>query len=157
MNICINKERCNAVCNDFLALNKNDALPLSVKLHTLLCKDCRKSIRLYRQAENLCAYPLSGTLSFDDPRVTAVMKRITDTYSGANEDDIQLISLKRWIIAGCILVGTILLFGLFGTSDVRPHMQILLYLCFAGFISGYCAFFVGGNLQFFIKKYRSCV
>ena len=37
MNICINKERCNAVCNDFLALDKNDALPLSVKLHTLLC------------------------------------------------------------------------------------------------------------------------
>ncbi|WP_428770973.1 hypothetical protein V1L52_03770 [Treponema sp. HNW] len=152
----------NDICSDvierFLASDKYEALPFLSALHCLRCKKCRSLIKTLRTAEAAAGSAAKKRLfegAADDPVILRIMERLEPlrTYDGA--DFPRTISLKRWISAGCILITAIVLFGLFSTIDGAEKMQLLLYLCFALFISGYCAFFVGGNLNFFIKKIRT--
>lgn len=150
---------CTAVIERFLASDKYEPLPFLSALHCLRCAQCRSFIKTLRTAEKTAASAAKKSLfemrAADDPVILRIMARLEPlcTREGANFP--HTIPLKRWISAGCILIAAIVLFGLFSTTDGAEKMQLLLYVCFALFISGYCAFFVGGNLNFFINKIRT--
>ena len=144
--------KCDAFTERFLALDKDERMSAAMKIHALMCRDCRDFIRLYAKAEKLCAEPSQAVLPQDDPTLALIIKKIAPTASQKEEEGVELISLKRWIISGYILVFAVFLFGVFNTIDGSSKLHMLLFLCFALFISGYCAFFIGSNLNFFIKR-----
>ena len=150
------KDTCTAVMDRFLALDKGEALPPAVKLHSIHCTKCRTLIKSLAAAENLGAETFSAITPKDDPAVARIMSAIPATAI-TSEEPVQIISLKRWIWSGCVLVAAVLLFGTFSTADGGAKLQILLNLCFALFIAGYCAFFVGSNLNFFTKKIQTAL
>ena len=145
--------KCDAFTERFLALDKNEHIDATMKIHALMCRDCRDFIRLYAKAEKLCAEPLQAVLPQNDPTLALIIKKIAPTTSQKEEEGVELISLKRWIISGFILVFAVFLFGVFSTIDGSSKLHMLLFLCFALFISCYCAFFIGSNLNFFIKRF----
>ncbi|MGI5174662.1 hypothetical protein H0R92_13820 [Treponema sp. OMZ 840] len=151
----MNIDICDTVINRFLHLDKPNAVPFSIRLHCIRCKKCRSLIQALSTVENRASAPLRTVTPADDPCITRIMEHIDPDFAQKTEDPVQIISFKRWISSGCILIAAILLFGLFSAADIKSEMQILLYLCFALFISGYCAFFVGSNLNFFIKKIQA--
>ena len=144
--------KCDAFIERFLALDKDEHMDTAMKIHARMCRDCRDFIRLYAKAEKLCAEPSQAVLPQDDPTLALIIKKIAPTASQKEEEGVELISLKRWIISGFILVFAVFLFGVFNTIDGSSKLHMLLFLCFALFISGYCAFFIGSNLNFFIKR-----
>ena len=145
--------KCDAFTERFLALDKNERMDAAMKIHALMCRDCHDFIRLYAKAEKLCAEPSQAVLPQDDPTLALIIKKIAPTASQKEEEGVELISLKRWIISGFILVFAVFLFGVFSTIDGSSKLHMLLFLCFALFISCYCAFFIGSNLNFFIKRF----
>lgn len=150
------KKICTAVIERFLASDKNAPLPLTSVIHCIGCAQCRTLIKTLKAAEAEARLEakknLFGTGAADDPVIVHIMKHIEASYAVKCESCVHSISLTRWISAGCILIAAILLFGLLSAAGGIRQMQLLLYLCFALFITGYCAFFVGSNLSFFIKK-----
>lgn len=150
---------CSTVIECFLASDKHESLPFLSAVHCLKCKKCRNLIKTLRTAENAALTAAKKGLfeirTADAPFVMRIMEHIESAYGSKHEKPVHGISLTRWISAGCILIAAIVLFGLFSAAAGIRQMQLLLYLCFALFITGYCAFFVGGNLNFFIKKIRT--
>lgn len=144
--------KCDAFTERFFALDKDERMSAAMKIHALMCRDCRSFIRLYAKTEKLCAEPLQAVLPQDDPTLALIVKKIDPSCAHKDDERIELISLKRWIISGFILVFAVFLFGAFSTIDGSSKLHMLLFLCFALFISGYCAFFIGSNLNFFIKR-----
>ena len=109
-----------------------------------------------RRDENSRAYVQGlprAVLPQNDPTLALIIKKIAPMASQKTEERVELISLKRWIVSGFILVFAVFLFGVFSTIDGSSKLHMLLFLCFALFISGYCAFFIGSNLNFFIKRF----
>lgn len=149
---------CTAVIERFLASDKNKPLPLVSPVHCLRCAECRTIIKKLRSAEAAAKSAHKSLLEIaepDNPVIMQIMQRIDATHGYKSENPVHTISLTRWISAGCILIAAIVLFGLFSAADAARQMQVLLYLCFALFVTGYCAFFVGSNLNFFIKKIQA--
>ena len=144
--------KCDAFIERFLALDKDEPMDAAMKIHALMCRDCRDFIRLYAKTEKLCTEPLQAVLPQNDPALALIIKKIAPMASQKTEERVELISLKRWIVSGFILVFAVFLFGVFSTIDGSSKLHMLLFLCFALFISGYCAFFIGSNLNFFIKR-----
>ncbi len=153
------KDICTAVIEGFSASDKHEPLSFLSAVHCLKCKNCRNLIKTLRTAENAARIEakksLFGIGAADDPVIVRIMAHIESAYGSKHEHPIHGISLTRWISAGCILIAAIVLFGLFSAAAGIRQMQLLLYLCFSLFITGYCAFFVGSNLSFFIKKIRT--
>ena len=159
---------CSTVIECFLASDKHEPLSFLSAVHCLKCKNCRNLIKTLRTAENAARIEakksLFGIGAADDPVIVRIMAHIESAYGSKHEYPVHAISFTRWISAGCILIAAIVLFGLFSAAAGIRQMQLLLfftiyimkkYLCFSLFITGYCAFFVGSNLSFFIKKIRT--
>jgi len=103
-------------------------------------------------AEKASAEPLQVTLPLTDSNLAMILKRIDPTFTTLEEYQMQPISMKRWLVSGFVLIAGIFLFGVFSASATQSDLQVPIYLCFSLFICGYCAFFVGSNLDFFIKQ-----
>ena len=131
--------KCDAFTERFLELDKNEHMDAAMKIHALMCRDCRDFIRLYAKAEKLCVEPLQAVLPQNDPTLALIIKKIAPTASQKEEEGVELISLKRWIISGFILVFAVFLFGVFSTIDGSSKLHMLL--------------FIGSNLNFFIKRF----
>lgn len=133
--------------NTFLALDKDERLPLAVSFHLLACPECRSQVRLLTRAEHIAATALSREAGEDDRAVFAIMQK-----AGIGEKSLpNPISLKRWVVSGIAMVLLMLSFGLFA-AESSSELKIAFYLVFALIITTYCAMFIGSNIDFFIKK-----
>ncbi len=140
-------KKCEFYMNEFLKLDKNDRLPLSLTIHLLLCKDCRTIVRKLTLAEQACRTSMEKTADYYDPSVSAIMKSIIPEYE---IKEMPPLSLKRWIVSGILMIIAMLFFGITeGASN--SQLSLSFYLVFAGIVTAYCAMFVGCNMDFFVK------
>ena len=69
-------KKCEFYMDEFLKLDKNDRLPLSLTIHLLLCKECRTIVRNLTLADQACKASMNKTVDSYDPSVIAIMKSI---------------------------------------------------------------------------------
>ncbi|AEE15967.1 hypothetical protein [Treponema brennaborense] len=141
---------CEQIMDDFLALDKNERMPLHVTVHLLRCKKCRTAVRLCSCAEKSAARPLKTAESAAGAAVVALMKKIDPSYKG--EEPVAPISLKRWVVSGIAMIVAMLMFRLTPAAMSSETLVVSFYLLFALVVTAYCAIFVGSNLDFFVKK-----
>jgi hypothetical protein len=132
----------------FFALDKNERLPLPLTLHLLVCKRCRTQVRLSTLAERALARPLMAAAG--DADMEALMAKLRSALPLHAEG--RYLSLRRWIGWGVVMVLAMLLFPFLLPGAADPFLHLAFYLVFAGVITAYCAFFVAGNMDFFVKK-----
>jgi hypothetical protein len=147
----------------YLALDKNERVPLALTLHLLLHAECRTSIRRLTRAERLLAAPFSITLESPVSATFAVeeaLRRVREaslSYPETFADDGK-VSLYRWFIAGVALIAG---FGVFPFSYLGDWVKDAAGAAFyAPFfivcglaITMYCGMFVAANIDFFVKKF----
>jgi hypothetical protein len=132
----------------FFALDKNERLPLGVTLHLLTCKKCRTQIRHCTLAERVNAQPLMREAN--DEEIAALMRKLNAVLPFKKE--LHYISMRRWITLGVVMIFAMLIFAFIIPVSTEPSLHLMFYLVFAGVITAYCAFFVGSNMDFFVKK-----
>lgn len=121
---------CEQVMNRFLELDKGERLPFSVTLHLLRCKQCRTQVRLLSIAERVASRRQPA-------RKPGVYKPVT---------------LTNWVIGGTLMVLCMLAFALTADAYGDEMLWTAFALVFAFCVTGYCALFVGCNMDFFVKK-----
>ena len=156
--------KCEKAFDDYLSLDKDERIPLSVTLHLVVCPVCRTGIRKLSRAEKLLASPFATSSiaapAVSDPVVAAAMARIISSglaYPDVHADE-QQISLFRWFAAGIVLAAGFAVIPftsigawsklVFGTSFSVPF-----YLLCGIAVTVYCGLFVGTNIDFFVKKF----
>lgn len=132
----------------YLRLDKNQRLPFIMTLHLLACRKCRTQVRLLSLAEKVAAGPLKIPVPLDDTTITAVLKQIGTTYPATRNP----ISLEKWIVSGILMIVFLLIFGVITNNASSQELLIAFYLMFAVLVTGYCALFIGCNMDFFVKK-----
>lgn len=155
---------CESSFDRYIALDKNDRVPLAVTLHLLVCPTCRTCIRQMTRAERVLAAPLAvrpiPAAVPSDPVVAAALRRIKEAGLGYPqvEPNIRHVSFLRWIITGLALATgfTVLPFSFMGEwSSATFGMSFYLpfYLLCGIAVTVYCGLFVGSNIDLFIKKF----
>ncbi len=143
---------CEQTINSFLEMDKDEQLGLKTTIHLLTCKKCRTVVRLCTLAQRSSARPLHIPVSMNNNSVTQIVKKANPTIELLKDSQVKPVSMLKWVVAGIILIAAIVTFGSLHTRDTTSSLEITIYLCFAAFICGYCAFFIGSNLDFFIKQ-----
>jgi hypothetical protein len=138
----------------FFALDKRERLPLRVTLHLLACKQCRTAVRLCTLAERAAAAPLFADGEVGD--IDSVMEgiRAYAASQGRGREPRQFISLGRWILVGVAMILAMMCVGFVNLENNADTLQMSSYMVFGSMIAVYCAFFVGSNLDFFVKQIR---
>ena len=67
-----NMKNYNEAMEEFLKLDKNERIPLSLTLKLLCCKKCRNEVRLLTKAEKLASKPISVQTPINDESINAV-------------------------------------------------------------------------------------
>lgn len=144
------KELCEKMMDQFLMLDKNQLLPLSLCLHLLVCKKCRSQVRYLSFAENTLAKTLQQMLPLGESKIKTIMKIIDSKYE---ENTICPVSFVNWIVVGIIMVLTMVIFVISDYSlGLSSIISLWVYLFFGLCIAVYAIIFVGSNMDFFIKK-----
>lgn len=141
----MNKENCDSIMDMFFELDKNERIPLKITLHLLSCKNCRTNIRMMTKAERILQKKETDISVADGATLFDVMAKLYPQKYAQKK-----VSLKSWLITGIILL-LCMIFLTVISAYVIPMIQI--YACiFSGLaISCYVAFFIAGNMDFFIK------
>ncbi len=158
---------CDRAFDRYMALDKNERVPLRVTFHLVGCPACRTAVRTMTRAEVLLARPLapspvaaSHASATADPVILAAMERIR--LSGLAYPDLSgdegRVSMTRWVVAGVALIAG---FGIqsgtalgdwsrlvFGNSYSIPFS----ILCGVA-VTVFGGLFVGSNIDFFVKKF----
>jgi hypothetical protein len=138
----------------FFALDKRERLPLRLTVHLLFCKECRTAVRLCTLAEKAAARPLFQDGEIAD--VAAIMEKVRAVYPIVGNDH-PFISLRRWIVLGVVMILAMIFVSFLTLGGSAPGsnalaLQFSSYIVFGGMIAVYCAFFVGSNMDFFVKQ-----
>ncbi len=142
-------KNCEEVMDTYLALDKNERIPLAVTLHLLTCKTCRTQVRLLTRAEGIAARPLAVATPLTDSSITDLMQKIIPSWSA---EKAKPVSMHGWIFGGILMVLFMLAFGFFHGAIHSETLLLSFYLVFALAVTAYCAIFVAANLDFFVKK-----
>lgn len=143
-------DKCEKYMNQFLMLDKRQALPLELSFHLLCCKKCRTQVRLMALAEKKVAEPLFIPVPFSDESLVRTMKSIDPNF---DPQSICPVSLSKWVVAGICLILAFLSFALLDAVPIiSDGMAVAVYSVFGMSIALYCALFIFSNLDFFVKK-----
>ena len=141
----------NEIMNEFLMLDKNERIPLSLTLRLLCSKKLRTQVRLMTKAEKIAAKPLSVQVPVTDKSIDEVLKQISPKLTDSPEMK-NPFPLSRWIIAGLAMTFMMIFFGIITRTSSDQIVVLPFYVLFATVFTTYCAFFVGCNMDFFVKK-----
>ncbi len=143
-------DKCEKYMNQFLMLDKRQALPFALCMHLLRCKKCRTQVRLMELAEKKISEPLFISVPFTDDKLVRTMKTIDPDFDPQN---ICPVSFSKWVIAGICLILAFVIFALIDAVPVfSAGMTVAVYSVFGISITLYCALFIFSNLDFFVKK-----
>jgi len=143
-------EKCEKYMNQFLMLDKRQAIPLALSFHLLCCKKCRTQVRLLELAEKKISEPLFIPVPFTDDSLVRTMKSIDPNF---DPQSICPVSFSKWIIAGICLILAFVSFAMLDTVPlISDGMAVVVYSLFGISITLYCALFIFSNLDFFVKK-----
>ncbi len=143
---------CEKTINTFLELDRDEHLGLKTTIHLLTCKKCRTVVRLCTLAQRSSARPLRIPETITNDCVSQIVQKANPTIELLKDSSVKSISMNRWILSGISLIIAIFIFSIFNRNTAGSELQITIYLCFSAFICAYCAFFVGSNLDFFVKQ-----
>lgn len=141
------KSICEKHMNTYLMLDKNERLPLSLTIHLLGCKECRRQVKLLTMAERVAAEPLKIDFPFSAANITNAVKK---HYFGWLPE-VKPVSMTKWVVGGILMIIFMLAFGIFTRNSQDENLILAFYLVFAGAVTAYCAFFVAINLDYFVK------
>lgn len=143
-------EECEKYMDQFLLLDKHQALPAALCFHLLCCKKCRTQVRMMSLAEKKIAEPLFIPLPFSDIKLSNIMKRI---YPDFDPQSVCPVSFTKWIVAGILLILAFVLFAILdNVPEISAGMSVAVYMLFGISITIYCLLFIISNLDFFVKK-----
>lgn len=142
------KINCDECMNTYLMLDKGEKIPSPISRHLLGCKKCRNEVRALRQAEKMSIMPLSIPTPVTSGQIQKIMKEIDPTYKPRKYE----IPLVAWIVIGIVMIAAMSLYVLISSANTNHHLEFSFYIAFACIVSGYCATFMGTNLDFFIKR-----
>ena len=144
-------KNCNDVMEEYLRLDKGERIPLGLTLHLLVCKNCRKQVRLLKQAEKSAIPNPCSQTALDDAAILAVMNKIM-TESGSQKNPI---SLSKWIIGGILMILLFIAFSVFAKPGSNRFLTLSTYIELAAIVTVYCVLFIRSNMDFFVKKINS--
>lgn len=146
--------KCEKTMSNYIALDRGERVPLQLWTHLLLCKKCRSEVRLLSIADSFCTKPIAIERKPQESLASAILQSIKNNPETKNLYTPKELSLKNWILAGSLMLFAMLFFGI-NVYSQNTQIALPVYLIFAIFITGYCALFVGSNLDFFIKKLKN--
>lgn len=144
-------KNCNDAMEEYLRLDKGERIPLDLTLHLLVCKNCRKQVRLLKQAEKSAIPNPCSQTALDDAAILAVMNKIM-TKSGSQKNPI---SLSKWIIGGILMILLFIAFSVFAKPGSNRFLTLSTYIELAAIVTVYCVLFIRSNMDFFVKKINS--
>ncbi len=148
----MHSNNCENTMNTFLELDKDEQLGFKTTIHLLTCKKCRTAVRLCTIAQRSSARPLHIPATINNAAIEQIVQKTNPAIELLKDSHVRPISMKRWVISGIALVIALVLFGLFNTNTSGKELQMTIYISVSLFICIYCAFFIGSNLDFFVKK-----
>lgn len=140
-------KKCSAVMEKYLGLDKGESVPLFMTLHLLLCENCRSEVRFLKKAESAATKSFGEDVLVNDDSISAVMKKI---YA-SDESMENPISLPKWILGGIAMLLLFVVFAIFSRKIESAALKICVSMEFAAMITIYCALFIRGNIDFFVK------
>lgn len=175
------KDKCRKYFNRFLAMDKNEILPLCVSLHLLTCVKCRTAVRSMTVAEDLLQQKMGEntrrtkprtenpaeeeqntrrSCTAADPVVQAALRRLEEAglvYSGTPVTG--QVSLGKWIAGGFLLILCLAAFpftypGQWAAKTFAVYFILPFYLLTGTAVAVYISVFIGSNMDFFVKKIR---
>ncbi len=141
------KAICEMNMNKYLMLDKNERLPLSLTIHLLGCKECRKQIKMLTMAERVAAEPLKIDFPFSAANIANEVRKNYFNWL----PEIKPVSMTKWVVGGILMVIFMLVFGIVTKNSQDENLILAFYLVFAGAVTAYCALFVAINLDYFVK------
>jgi hypothetical protein len=144
----MNNEKCNKIMDQYLELDRGQHLPLSLTMHLLFCKKCRREIKCMAHAEKILHEPIRIPVPLTDNTIESVLLTIDPQFS-----DLKLknpISMVNWIISGILMILFMVAFA-FSTNS-NKDLDVAMSLVFAGCVITYILIFVFSNIEFFVKK-----
>ncbi len=147
---------CEQTMDKFLELDKNENLGLRVSVHLLKCKKCRTLIRLCSVAQRSSTRPLYIPESVSN-NLETIIQKTNPSIELLKDSHVKPVTLKRWIFTGLTILICFVGFVIFEPSTTPKALEITLYCIFSCIICIYSAFFIGSNLDLFVKiidKYR---
>lgn len=141
---------CEQFMNAFLALDKEEKMPLKMTIHLLKCRKCRTEVRQLTLAEKEAAKPLKIKVSQKNPILVSVMAKINPNW--VPEKERQAVTLAGWISVGVSMILLMMFFGIYSASMRSQMLSVAFYLVFAGCVISYGALFIINNMDFFVKK-----
>ncbi len=143
-------EKCEKLIGEYLALDKNELVPLPIALHLMACKKCRTQIKMLSAAEKAAAKPVKLQAPLSDKSIEAVMLQTApEAYRRLTR---KPISMTNWIVSGLVMILALLAPVLFAAAPYSGAVMIPYALLFAGCVTVYCSIFVVCNLDFFVKR-----
>lgn len=154
---------CEKAFDRYLALDKNERVPLGVTIHLICCPVCRTSVRILTRSEIALASSLveeRAGFTVEDPIVTAALSRIRAAgflWEPPVSQD-KHVSLFRWITSGLVLGGGFALFpfssiGMWSQGVFGAAFSVPFYLLCGVAVTIWCGMFVGSNIDFFTRKF----
>lgn len=142
------KKTCDDYLNEYLMLDKNQKLPLSLSLHLLKCKNCRKIIRSLTKAEKIAAEPLKIKSPTNSQEITQIVQQIDPNYNPKKSK----ISFTTWIFVGIILIASMILANILTKSISTSFLSFVTVMSFVLLFCLYFFAFILANQEFFVKK-----
>ncbi len=162
--------KCDTAFDRYLALDKNQAVPLGVSLHLLRCPVCRTAVRTLTRAERVLAAPLSPLTAFAAPgdvkadfadqSVQLAFERIQAAgFAYAPIEAVaQRVSMSRWLFAGIVLAAgfgfvPFSMIGEWSSNAFGLAFSVPFYIVGGLAVTLYGGLFIGSNIDFFVKKF----
>ncbi len=142
------KKNCEQWMEEYLMLDKNQKIPAKLSMHLISCKKCSAEIKALSYAEKLSSAPLKIKTPVKSDTITNLMNEIEPGYMEKRQKG----SLASWIIMGLLMIIAMSFFTIITSGATDHKVMFAFYAIFALCVVGYCASFIGLNLDFFIKK-----
>jgi hypothetical protein len=145
------KDACEKIIEDYLSLDRGEAVPLKLWTHLLFCKDCRTEVRFLNLADTACTKPLKIERKKEESLAKTIISRIQNDPECKEIFVPKELTLKNWIISGLIMLFAMLFFYnqyLFAKLTNRPSRLS----CFCGIYIWLLCSFCRKQYGFFYKK-----
>lgn len=158
---------CDRAFDSYIALDKNQPVPLRISFHLLFCPVCRTAVRTLTKAEKVLSQALAPVYDVPldkedaiDPSVALALERIQNaglSYPPL-QPLVQHVSMSRWLFVGVLLAFGFVFFpfsfvGTWAHSAFGEAFAVPFYAAGGLIISVYAGLFIGSNIDFFVKKF----
>ncbi len=144
------KTMCDNTIERFLELDKDENLGLKTSLHLLTCKKCRTVVRLCSIAQRSSARPLHIQEAISN-NVTSIIQKANPSIELLKDSQAKPITMKKWLYSGLGIVICFITFAFASPNGTPKVLEFTIYSVFSLILCLYTSFFIGSNLDFFVK------